>query len=332
MLRAAIWGTGRMGTEMVRTNAIRHDVDFVAAIVFEEEKEGRDLGDISGVGPIGAICTTDTEAVLGRDDLDLVFYTGVGNSAEIAGYCTRALAAGKDVVTLSGLVHPATALGDEGARALDEAAKKAGARFVGTGVAPGFVVDVLPVVLLSQTVTFERVIVRINSGMRGWGPGVLRAYGIGSTPDRIVPPASRVSMKESIALVGESLNLGLDRVTEINEPRLSKSRREFEGWIVEPGTVTGFHRRFSGWVGDRERVALEWNGAFELNPTEDGFDTECSIEVEADALNHMNVSMDLGLWGDPYPATAARGFAVVPGLRTLPPGAYHGGQVPFAVR
>ncbi len=330
-LRAAVWGTGRMGQVMVQVGRERPDVEFVAAIVTTPDKEGKDLGEIAGVGHIGAPATMDAAAVLARDDIDLVFYTGIGSSAEIAAYCTRALLAGKDCITLSGLVHPGMALGAEGAAALDAAAKQTGRRFVGTGVAPGFITDVLPAVLLSQAVRFDRVTVRIASGMESWGTGVLRLYGVGLTPEEIAPPASRVSMKESIAVIAETIRLPVDRITEVNNPRISKSHREHQGYAVAPGQVCGFQRRFSGWVGDSEKLVLEWSGAFVVDPAEDGFEAGCSIEVEGGPLDWMKIRIDVGLWDDPYPATAARGFAVIPGLLSLAPGSYHGGQVPFGV-
>jgi 4-hydroxy-tetrahydrodipicolinate reductase len=321
-----------MGIELVKAGIERDWLEFVAGIVFDPAKEGRDLGEIAGVGPLGAPCTTDVEAALGRDDVDLVFYTGIGNSAEIAGYCKQALLAGRDCVTLSGLIHVPTAIGAAAAADLDAAAVSTGARFVGTGIAPGFVNDVLPVVLLSAAVRYDRVVARLGGSMNSWGPGVLRAYGIGLTPEQITPPASRVSMKESVAVIGEAIGLTFDEITERNEPLISRTRREGYGLVVEPGTVTGFQRRFSGWVDGREKVVLEWNGAFLLDPEQDGFADECTVEVEGGDLDWMKVRLDGGLWADPYPATAARGLAVVPGLRSLPPGVYDGAQIPFGVR
>ncbi len=329
-VRAAVWGTGRVGAELVRAGNERDWLEFVAGIVFDPGKEGRDLGEVAGAGRLGVPCTTDVEAVLARSDIDLVFYTGVGSSAEIASYCTRILAAGKDCVTLSGLIHVPTAIGAEAAAAMDATAKAAGSRFVGTGVGPGFVADVLPAVLLSAAVRFDRVIARRGSSMNSWGPAVLRAYGIGLAPEQIAPPASRVSMRESLAVIGEALGLRFDEVTERNEPLLAKDRREGLGRTIEPGTVVGFQRRFAGLVAGRERAVIEWNGAFLHDPALDGFEVDCRIDVEAGGLDWMHLRLDAGMWEDTYPATAARGLAVVPGLLTLPPGVYHGAQIPFA--
>lgn len=329
-VRAAVWGTGRVGAELVKAGLEREWLDFVAGIVFDPGKEGRDLGEVSGTRAIGAPCTTDVEAVLGRDDIDLVFYTGIGSSAEIAGYCSRILTAGKDCVTLSGLIHVPTAIGAEAAAEMDATAKAAGTRFVGTGIGLGFVADVLPAVLLSAAVRFDRVIARRGSSMNTWGPGVLRAYGVGMPPEQITPPASRVSNRESLAVIGEALGVRFDEIVERNDPLIAKRRREGLGRVIEPGTVTGFQRRFAGLVAGRERVVIEWNGAFLHDREEDGFDVDCGIEVEGGPLDWMRLRLDAGMWGDPYPATAARGLAVVPGLLTLPPGVYHGAQIPFA--
>ncbi len=332
-IRAAVWGTGHMGVDVVKAAAHRDWLALVAGVVFDPAKEGRDLGEIAGIGAIGAPCTTDVAAVLACDDIDLVFYTGLGTSAGVAGYCKQVLLAGKDCISLSGLTHVASAIGVEAAAELDAAAKSTGARFVGTGLGPGFVTDVLPSVLLSTAVRFDRAIVRLGSSMDSWGPGLLRTYGIGRSPDQITPPASRASMKESIALIGDSLGLRFDEITERNDPLLSRVRREHAGMVVEPGTVGGFRRRFAGVAGGHERVVMEWNGAFCLDPAEDGFDEQCDFVVEVGERTWLTLKLDGDLWRvDPYAATAARGLAVVRGLRSLPPGIYDGAQVPFAVR
>ena len=232
-IRASVWGTGRMGTELVRAAARHGWLQFVAGIVTDPKKEGRDLG-------------------------------------EIAACMKRVLDAGKDAVTLSGLVHPATALGPDGADELDRAAKASGRHAIGTGIAPGFLVDVLPIAWLSTAAGYRRVKARMVGNMNSWGLGVLRAFGIGMSPAEITPPAGRVSLKESVALIGEAAGLRFDRIIETNEPLISKTRRESGGIVVEPGTVTGFQRRFAGIVADQERVIVEWSAAWLLDPAVDG--------------------------------------------------------------
>ena len=332
-VRAAIWGTGRVGAELTKQGLEREWLEFVAAIVTTPPKEGLDLGEITGLGRrIGAVATQDADAVLARPDIGLVFYAGLSNSVEAAAVAKRILRAGKDVVMLSGLVHPRTAIGPAAAQELDDLAKAAGRRVVGTGIVPGFLSDILPVALLSTCAGWRRLTVRIVGNMDAWPPGVLRKYAIGLPPVEVVDPASRISLAESVALVGDAAGLRFDRIAESSEPLISTTHREGSGIVVHPGTVTGFRRRFAGIIDGEERVVAEWAAAFLLDPPADGLTEECSIEIEGGPYEWLKMRLDGGMITDLWPATAARGLAVVPGLLAMAPGLYDGAQVPFSAK
>jgi 4-hydroxy-tetrahydrodipicolinate reductase len=332
-VRVAVWGTGRVGSELVRQGLAHDWLDFRAAIVTNPAKDGIDLGEIAGDRVhLGVPATMDGEAVLRRPDIDLVFYAGLSDSYEAAAITRRILEAGKDCVMLSGLVHPPTAIGAEASRELDTVAKRSGARAVGTGIIPGFLSDVLPVAWLSAVANFERLTVRYAGNIDAWTPAVLRKYAIGLSPADVVDPGSRISMAESVGLIGEAAGLRFDRIERWNEPLLSKVRREAPGIAVEPGTVTGFHRRFAGVVDGVERVIAEWIGVFRLDPAEDGMSEECSVTIEGDRTNWLRMSLDAGMFSDLWPADATRGLAVVPGLRAMPPGLYNAAQLPLVAK
>jgi hypothetical protein len=65
-------------------------------------------------------------------------------------------------------------------------------------------------------------------------------------------------------------------------------------------------------------VILEWTAIFDLDPAVDGVQEQGVIEVDGDPWLDMHFTG--GVFADPYPATAARGHAVVPGLLAMPPG------------
>ncbi len=83
-IRAAVWGTGRIGVELVRAGLRRPWLAWVGGAVFDPAKEGRDLGEIAGVGPLDVAVTADADALLARDDIDLVIYAGLGPEAAVA--------------------------------------------------------------------------------------------------------------------------------------------------------------------------------------------------------------------------------------------------------
>jgi hypothetical protein len=330
VIRAAVWGTGRAGTELVRAGVQRPWIEFVAGIVFDPAKEGRDLGEIAGIESLGAPVTTDAASVLARGDIDLVFYAGLGDEAAVGERMLQIVNSGKDAVTVSGLIHPRSAIGDEAAGRLEEACVANGVHAIGAGVNPGFLLDVLPVTWMSHVVSYKTVTARRVSDMKTWGPGVHKENGIGLPMAEVGNRKTAMALDHSLALIGDALGLTFDRIDNTTEQIESTIHREYRDTVVEPGTLCGFRRRCAGVVGGEGRVVLEWTAIFDLNPQVDGLSPEGLVIVDGDPW--LETHFKGGVFDDPYPATAARGLSVVQGVRAMPPGLYDSAQVPFAVR
>jgi hypothetical protein len=84
-LGGAVWATGRAGREIVRAGIGRSWLVFRAGITYTAAKEGLDLGEACGLElRLDAPVSTDVDAVLARDDVDVVFYAGLGTPEEAA--------------------------------------------------------------------------------------------------------------------------------------------------------------------------------------------------------------------------------------------------------
>lgn len=328
MIRAAIWGTGRVGRELVKAGLARPWLQWVGGAVFDPAKDGRDLGELAGIAPLGVAATTDIEALLARPDIDVVVYAGLGPEAVVGESVERIVRAGKDAVTVSGLVHPRTALGAYGARRLHEACVASGRRAIGAGLNPGFVLDVIPAVWASCVVEHTCVTARRVSDLKTWGPGVHRSLGIGRRPEDVDEVEMLMALDQSLMLLGDALGLAFDRVEDTTTPLIAPTRRTHGDAVVEVGTIAGYARRSAGVVAGVERVVLEWTAMFGLDREVDGLVPDGLVRIDGDPWVEMRV--EAGFMDDPYPATAARGLAVIPGLLRMPPGLYDSTQVPFA--
>ncbi len=330
-VRAAVWGTGRTGIEIVRAGVRRPWLRFAGAAVTSPVKEGRDLGEIAGLdAPLGVPATMDVEGLLRRDDIDLVFYAGLGDEAEIGRRLLQIVEAGKNAVTVSGMIHPPTALGAEGARRLAEACTAAGVRALGTGINPGFLLDVLPVAWLSGEASFTRLTARRVTDATRYGEGLLRDMGIGRPPGEVVLRPGSIAVDQSLRMVGDAAGIAFDEVRLSRTPIVSPLRRQSGETAVEPGTVTGYTHEASGIVDGEVRIAVQWSLVFMLDAVVDGLEEGVVIEIEGEPTMEMRLRSTLS--ADPYPATAARAISVVPGLLAMPPGLYTSAQVPLAVR
>lgn len=325
-VRAAVFGTGRIGTAIGTACADSGDVDVVAAVTTTPAKVGADFGTMCGVDA-GVTVTDSLEEVLGRDDVDTVFYCGLGEPHHVVDYLGRIVDAGKDAVTLTGLVHPVAGLGADAARRLHDRAVAGGGRIVGAGWNPGFILDVLPVAVGDSAVRIDVVRAQRIAEMRLWGRGVHEECSIGR-PASEAHDSPNNPLHESVALIGDALGLGLERIESSYEPYVTRTDRSHGGLDVPAGSVAGFHKRSLGIAGDAVRVELEMYGIFGIDPAEDELEEGSRVRVEGD----VTVTVDVGgdWFGDSYPITAYRAVRAVRPLRTLAPGLYRPDQLPLS--
>src|SRR6476620_8697410 len=310
---AAVWATGRAGQEIVRAGMGRPWLEFRGGIVFTPEKDGLDLGEACGLD-----VTLDVEAVLARPDIDVVFYTGIGTPAEVAAACLLANRAGKDAITIAGLVHPRTILGVEAAAELDAGARAAGHRILGTGFWD-YLTITLPLASMSNVLTFDEIRLQRVADTTLWGHGILRDEGVGGPIESAGAGfMMRNFLVEALMLLGESCGFELDEPVFESVPVLSDVRRERNGYVVEAGTICGHDRRVSANVRGGGRLVSLWRGRFDLQPERDGMEGSASVVVEGDPAFETIVRGDIFL--DTYPPTGARGMAAVRPLMALPPG------------
>jgi 4-hydroxy-tetrahydrodipicolinate reductase len=325
---AAIFSTGRAGSELLKVGKTRPWLDIRAGVVFSKEKEGQEFGELCGEPPLGIAATLDYDAVVARPDIQVVLYGGLGSGPEIAEYARRAVSAGKDFITVAGFFHAPTALGPDGARALDEAAKRGGGRAVGTGLYPGFLFDVFPIVMVSNAVSFEELRCERVADCTPWGDGVLRMMHIGEPPEAAAAELAEADggLLESAGTVSDSLGLAITGTSHRNEVITTDRLRESPRWRAEPGMIVGYHRRVQADLSDGSRLVFDWRGQFGLDPSKDG--AEASVRVVVEGNPPYDTTMRGPLFRDTYPPTAARALAAVRPLHDLPPGLYRIDQVP----
>ena len=329
-VRAALFGTGRAGTELVRATRLRDDVELVGAIAVTADKDGVDLGEATVGTSIGVPITTDLDALLARDDVDLILHSGLGGAQEVGEVLGRCAGAGKDAITVAGFIHPPTAIGAEAAAALDRRAREGGGRIVGTGVNPGLLLDVLPALWGSMATRVDRVHARRVSDIRSWGDGALdEEVGLGKPPEQ-VRGTPALALDESLALVADALALGLDRIEDIHEPLPATTAREHNGRSVAVGENAGFRRRAVGTRDGGVVAEIEWLAVFCLDPETDGESDSATVSIEGDS--DVETSTTGTFCGDPYPSTAARALAAIAPLASMPPGLYRPDQIPLSRR
>ncbi len=255
-LRVVQWATGHQGVEAIRACAMRPDLVLVGGWVSSDAKDGRDLGEIAGIGPIGVTATRDVDALLALG-ADCVVY--VPRIASLDDVC-RILASGTNVVTTAFLFHPPSLPPDDLGR-LEEACAEGGTSVHGTGLNPGVLSGVLPLALSGMSRRIERITLQERAD---WS--FYESTNITFDNMRFGRPAAEVSeeasdflrfnsgiFKEMVQLLSDALGGGIDEITTDVELIDARDDHDVFGITLPAGTVAG--QRWH-WCGRRDGEVL----------------------------------------------------------------------------
>lgn len=257
------WGLGAMGGGMARLMLEKSGLEIVAAVDGRPDYVGKDLGDVLGIGKrLGVAVTDQPEQVLKRDNVDIVVLATTSWMREQMPDLRKILGAGLNCVTIAEEMSDPEAQNPALAQEIDELAKANGVSVLGTGVNPGFVLDLLVVTLSGGCHTVERIEASRVNDLSPYGPTVMKSQGVGTSPEAFAAGVAdgsivgHVGFPESIHMISEALGLGVDRIVESREPIISTIYRETQHVKVKPGMVAGCAHIGIGYRGDQEVVKL----------------------------------------------------------------------------
>lgn len=241
------YGLGPIGLGVVEEVARRPGMRLVGAVDIAADKRGRPLSDCTQA-PVGRIRIAGSlkQALRGRKAAVAAHCTG-SRLAEVESQILELINAGLNVVsTCEELAYPWPYHPDE-ARRIHCAARRKRVTVLGTGVNPGFVMDLLPIVLGSAMRSVNGVeITRVVDAATRREP-LRRKVGVGLTRAEFLARGSKmghVGLLESAAMVADALGLEVDRFEERLRP------------VVRRGRVAGIDQTAVGVKGGKPVVSL----------------------------------------------------------------------------
>lgn len=309
-------GLGTIGRTIAQMALRRTDLVLLGAVDQAPDVAGRDLAEVLGVHGAPGVVATDIGAALVELRPDLVLHATSSRLAVVEPQLTTALEAGCDVVsTCEELAFPFVDQPDL-SRRLDAVAQASGVCLLGTGINPGFVMDLLPSVLSIACEHVERMTVTrvVDTGHRREQLRVKTGAGL-SVDDFHSRAASgelgHVGLGQSLQMLGRALGWTFDDVSEAIEARVSSADAAPVGGS-EP--VTGLRQRAIGRVAGTDRLVLDL--IMEVGATDP------RDEISIEGRPSFKVTIPGGIHGDiatgAIVVNAARSVDVLPaGLRSM---------------
>ena len=293
-IRVLQWGLGAMGSGMARLALKKSGLKIVAAVDGYEGYNGKDLGEILGVENTGVIVTNQPETVLDKEKVDLVVIATTSWTEKQMPDLRKILKAGINCISIAEEMSTPEAQSPELAKELDELAKANGVSILGTGVNPGYVLDLMVVMLSGGCHDVERIEASRVNDLSPYGPTVMETQGVGTSPEAFRAGVEagtivgHVGFPESIRMISDAIGLGVDRIEEIREPIVSKVRRETQHVVIEPGMVAGCAHIGIGYRGDKEVIRLIHPQ--QVHPQLEGQDTGDYINIYGTPEVHMAIT------------------------------------------
>ena len=264
-------GTGTAGREALRGIIDNPALELAGLMVARPENAGRGAGMLAGRGRTGVMATSSIDEIVAVD-ADIVCYMMV--VPKLDDIC-RLLASGKDVVCTAGLIYPAWRAPETHQR-LEAACAEGGTSFYVTGLNPGWVDEILPLVMSSLCRDIERIDIREYADCAKYpAPALIfDVMGFGKTPEEIaggaVPDMGVMTdfFSQAVAALGHGLGIELDDISQTREFALAPVDVAIDAGTVKAGTVAGQRWRWTGSVGGVPKIVQEafWVVAFGLGP------------------------------------------------------------------
>jgi 4-hydroxy-tetrahydrodipicolinate reductase len=241
-----VLGTGQMGSGIARLVIERPSLSLAAVWARRQARAGLDVGRAVGLGrDLGLAIAADLGAVVTRARPDVAIQATCSRLADAFDEIALCVRGGASVVSIAEELTWPRATSPALADRLDRMAREHRVAVLGTGVNPGFVLDLLVAALTGVCARVSSIHARRVNDLSPYGPTVLAAQGVGLAPEafhrgvaegRVV---GHVGFRQSMALLGTALGWEIERVEETREPIISGVRRETPFVVVEPGQVAG---------------------------------------------------------------------------------------------
>ncbi|OBC02399.1 dihydrodipicolinate reductase [Mycobacterium sp. 852013-50091_SCH5140682] len=329
MLKVVQWATGGVGVAAIKGVLEHPDLELAGCWVHSDAKNGRDVGELIGTGPVGVVATNSVDEILSLDADAVIYAPLVPNPDEVAAL----LRSGKNVVTPIGWFYPS----DKQAEPLRAAALEGGTTLHGTGIAPGGISEKFPLLMsaLSTGVRFVRA--EEFSDLRTYeAPDVVRhVMGFGGEPDSALSGPMQKLLDGGFI---QAIKLIVDQVGFKAEPRIRATQEiavatapiESPIGVIEPGQVAGRKFHWEALVGDEPvvRITVNWlMGEENLDPawTFGPAGQRYEMQVRGNPDFTMVINGFQGIVGEQGPepgvvATAAHCVNSVPAVCAAAPG------------
>ena len=297
-IKVVVLGTGQMGAGMIRLLLSKPGLDLVGVFGRRVHNPPVDVGIAAGLETeLGFEVSNDLAALLEDTAPDIALQATCSTVVDAETEIRTLLEQGVNVISIAEeMAFPAYSQ-PQIATSLDDLARSRGATLVGTGINPGFVLDLLIVALSGTCQIIDRIEARRVNDLAPYGPTVLTCQGVGLTIRQFEEGvlsgevAGHLGFPESLSMIASALGWQIERIEQRREPIISDVRRQTPHVLVEPGCVAGCLQTAVAWVDGR--AAIQLVHPQQIHPQLGGVATGDYIDIEGEPDLHLRIEPEI---------------------------------------
>lgn len=264
-IKVMIYGIGAIGSRIAKLALKKKGIVVVGAVDLAEEKVGKDLGEVLGVGKVGVTITDEAEELFSRIEADIVLHATRSYLREVYDQIMLCVESGFNLIsTCEELAYP-WIKHPQLASEIDGAAKISGVTVLGTGINPGYLMDTLPILLTGMCGEVKSIeVVRAIPVLRRRLP-FQKKVGVGMKSEEFMEKlksgeiTGHVGFTESIAMIAAALGWKLDEIRELPpEPIIAEREIETPHFKIKPGEMLGHVAGAQGFMNGKPVITLKF--------------------------------------------------------------------------
>jgi hypothetical protein len=262
-VKVAVLGTGQMGSGILRLLMQKQGVELAGVYGRRADRAGVDVGEAIGLDQkTGIALSADLPGMLASATPDVVIQATCSRVEQAADEIKAVVQAGANVISIAEEMaypfHQSPGLSEE----IHQLALENQVTVLGTGINPGFVLDLLVIVLTGVCFHVESITAKRVNDLSPYGPSVLQTQGVGITPEAFARGVAEGSVvghfgfPESISMIAKALGWKIDKIEQTRDPIISNVHRETEFVTIEPGLTAGCTHTAKGYMDGKPVIHL----------------------------------------------------------------------------
>ena len=283
-IRVLVLGTGQMGSGIARLVLDKQGLELVGAYGKRIEHAGLDLGAAIGLDQVlGIKISSELDTVLEQTRPHVAIQATCSKLTDAIEEISVLLRHGVHVITIAEEMAYPAAQSPPIAGELNQLAIAHGVSIVGTGINPGFVLDLLVIMLTGVCSDIQSITARRVNDLAPYGPSVLASQGVGLSPEAFRlglqdgTVVGHVGFTESIHMIADAVGWEIERIEERREPIISAVSRETPFVKIETGQVAGCLHTAEAYRQGKPVITLVHPQ--QIQPYLEAVDTEDMIEI-----------------------------------------------------